>query len=109
GRIADRGRNHTSIRGNSYARRIGVRGEVAARIWGAPQQSVACSPRSTITLRCRRAAGFLVADEKDSRRKLDLRADSEGFARPARRDHWADRSQNGDQRAQLRRENVHGG
>src|SRR5229473_3036267 len=75
GRIADHGRNHISVRGNSYARRIGVRGEVAARVWRATKRSAARAAGSTITLRCRRAAGFFVPDEKDSRRNLDLRAD----------------------------------
>ena len=83
GRIADHGRNHTSIRGNPYARCAGVRREIAARVWCATERSTARSPRSTIALRCRRYAGLFARDEKDSRRKLDLCPDSERFTRPA--------------------------
>ena len=59
--------------------------------------------------RSRRVARFFAGNETHPRRRLDLRADSGRSARSPRRDHRADRSQDGDQRAQLRRENVHGG
>src|SRR5512138_13811 len=44
-----------------------------------------------------------------ARQKEFDRAAAEGHARSPRRDHRSDRSQDGDQRAQLRRLDLHGG
>ena len=54
------------------------------------------------------ALDFPARNKRDPRKRLDMRADSARHARSSGRDHRSDRSQDGDQRAQFRRENVHG-
>ena len=60
-------------------------------------------------IRSRDAARFPAGDARDPRGRLDLRADPCRHRRPPRRDHGTGRPQDGHQRAQLRRERVHGG
>ena len=52
---------------------------------------------------------FLPETADDPRRRLDRRADPARPARPPRRDHRPRRPQDGHQRAELRRERLHGG
>ena len=56
----------------------------------------------------RRAAGVPAVDRRRARRRLAGRAGAGRDRRPPRRDHRAGRSQDGDQRAQLGRQGVHG-
>ena len=58
--------------------------------------------------RRRQAPRLPARDARDPRRQLDLRADSRRHRRPPGRDHRPRRPQDGHQRAQLRRQGVHG-
>ena len=58
--------------------------------------------------RRRQAAGFPAGDAVDPRRQLDLRQRAPGHPGPPRRDHRPGRSQDDHQRAQFRRQRVHG-
>ena len=51
---------------------------------------------------------FPAETARHPRRRLDGGAAAQGSARPPRRDHRPDRPQDGDQRAQLRRQRLHG-
>jgi hypothetical protein len=57
---------------------------------------------------CRRAARFPARDRGHPRRRLEGRADPGRPAGPPRRDHRAGRAQDDHQRAELRREDLHG-
>ena len=59
-------------------------------------------------LRRRRAARLPARDQAHPRRRLEGRADPGGPPRPPRRDHRPGRPQDDHQRAQLRRQGVHG-
>ena len=56
-----------------------------------------------------RLPDFLARDEVDPRVEVADRGPAAGPPRPPRRDHRPDRPQDGDQRAQLRRVDLHGG
>ena len=85
-----------------------VRGQAAARVRRPPRRAARPARRAPGGARRRQAARLPAGDARDPRRRLDLRADSRRHRRPPRRDHRPGRPQDGHQRAQLRRERVHG-
>ena len=73
------------------------------------RQELLARRRAAEGVRRRQAARLPPRDEVDPRVEVDDCRAAAGPARPPRRDHRPDRPQDGDQRAQLRRVDVHGG
>ena len=77
---------------------------------GAARAHAGGTRRAAGALRRRRPAGLSLRHARDPRRRgLARRADPGRFARPPRRDHRTGRSQDDHQRAQFRRQRLHGG
>ena len=97
------------IRADPEPRGAGIRRQAAPQVRIAPPGIARAARATPERVRLWRQAGFPRGDEIHPRRRLESRGAAEGHARPARRDHRAHRSQDGDQRAQLRRVHLHGG
>ncbi len=136
-RPALRGRVRSSCPGlreriDEHARRIGPGIEITGRItpdyaqiltpeavaFAAKLQRAFGGRRTELLARRAHAAGrarrgqasrIPARDTRDPRRRLDVRAGAGRHRRPPRRDHRPGRPQDGHQRAQFRRQRVHGG
>ena len=92
----------------SSPRSPGVHRRPAAQLQSSPQGTT-CSPRNPSgRARRRREAGFPPRNQAYPRLRLDRRPNSRRHPGPPRRDHRPRRPQDDHQRAQLRREGLHG-
>ncbi|CAA9362742.1 MAG: Malate synthase, partial [uncultured Frankineae bacterium] len=83
-------------------------GPTAARVRPAPRRAAAQARRARRRAGRRRPARLPARDEGRPRGRLDGRAARAGPGRPTGRDHRPDRPQDGHQRAELRRQGLHG-
>ncbi len=101
-RRSGRLRRHPDPRGTGFP------GSLAPPLRARPAATAAGPARAPGRLRCWRPAGFPRRHAGDPRVRLDRGTDPGRTAGPSRRDHRPGRAQDDHQRAELRREGVHG-